>query len=59
MSSTRTKRLQAECERISTLQRAAKGERYLELDRQWVRVARLLAKSRLLDFRKSKVANKS
>jgi hypothetical protein len=50
MSSTRTKKLQQECVRLSSLQMKSTGERYLELDRQWSRVAVLLNKSRLRDF---------
>jgi len=50
MSSIRTKKLQQECVRLSSLQMKSTGERYLELDRQWSRVAVLLNKSRLRDF---------
>lgn len=49
MTSERTKRLQAECERISRKQWGAKGERYIALDRQWSRVAVALNRSRLHD----------
>jgi hypothetical protein len=49
MNSPRTIALQAECGRLSALQRKASGARYAELDRRWTRCAVLLNKSRLRD----------